>query len=257
MISNHTIRDEIKDYWSMRAETFDLQPGHEIFSDIEKNAWLELFNQHLDDAEGRSALDLACGTGVISHLMHELGFVTTGLDWSDAMLTKAREKSESRKSKIRFIMGDAENTLEPEASYDVIVTRHLVWTLVDPAAAFTHWAYLLKPGGSLLIVDGDFVSKNWREKVLSWLQNIAHGFRKPALSKDRKRHTNILSQVYFKNGARAYEVAHLLSQTGFKNIQVQTDLSKIHNAQRKALGFSKFVSRAVQHRYVILAEKSK
>ncbi len=33
-------------------------------------------------------------------------------------------------------MGDAENTMEPDEAYDVIVNRHLVWTLVDPLACF-------------------------------------------------------------------------------------------------------------------------
>lgn len=30
--------------------------------------------------DGRRALDLACGTGVVSHLMHDLGYAVTGLD---------------------------------------------------------------------------------------------------------------------------------------------------------------------------------
>lgn len=29
--ANYSLRDEIQDYWSDRAETFDLQVGHEIF----------------------------------------------------------------------------------------------------------------------------------------------------------------------------------------------------------------------------------
>ena len=41
-----------------------------------------------------------------------------------------------------------------------IVNRHLVWTLVDPKAAFAEWLRVLKPGGTLLIIDGDFVNSN-------------------------------------------------------------------------------------------------
>ncbi len=29
--ANYDLRDEIKAYWSERAATFDLSPGHEIF----------------------------------------------------------------------------------------------------------------------------------------------------------------------------------------------------------------------------------
>lgn len=31
MQQNYNLKDEIKAYWSARAETFDSQPGHEIF----------------------------------------------------------------------------------------------------------------------------------------------------------------------------------------------------------------------------------
>lgn len=34
--TNHNLREEIQAYWSLRAETFDLQPGHEIFSEAER-----------------------------------------------------------------------------------------------------------------------------------------------------------------------------------------------------------------------------
>ncbi|MBL4645521.1 MAG: methyltransferase domain-containing protein [Rhizobiales bacterium] len=253
--SNHSIRDEIRDYWSSRAETFDQQPGHEIFSEKERQAWLKLFSHHLGDAKGRKALDLACGTGVISHLMHDLGFQTTGLDWSEQMLAKAREKSKTRKSSIQFLQADAEDTREPESSYDIIIMRHLVWTLVDPPVAFTHWYTLLKPGGKILIVDGDFVNKNWFSKLIGWIQKIANPFAKPTIPIDRKRHLEILAQVYFKDGARAESIAQLLKEAGFVALRIQSDLSKINRAQGKALGLMKFLSRTAQHRYAIYAEK--
>jgi ubiquinone/menaquinone biosynthesis C-methylase UbiE len=158
--ANYSLRDEIREYWSARAGTFDLQAGHEIFSQEERAAWHALIIKHLGRGDGRSALDLACGTGVVSQLMHELSFAVTGLDWSEPMLERARVKAAKRGFEIRFILADAEQTFEERGSYNVIITRHLVWTLVDPVAAFAEWFALLKPGGRLLIVDGDFVSTN-------------------------------------------------------------------------------------------------
>lgn len=132
---NDSLRDEIKTYWSGRAATFDLSPGHEIFSEEEREAWHALVLKHLGQGEGRKALDLASGTGVISHLMDDLGFQVTGMDWSETMLELARAKAKTRGRNIRFFVGDAENTMEPDESADVIITRHLVWTLVDPKAS--------------------------------------------------------------------------------------------------------------------------
>lgn len=124
------MRDEIRDYWSDRAATFDYDPGDRIGSDM--LAWQALFRRHLGDANGRALLDLASGTGEIARLSQSLGFIVTGLDWSEPMLDRARAKLPD----VSFLQADAERTTLPSASMDVIVTRHLVWTLVDPVAAF-------------------------------------------------------------------------------------------------------------------------
>ena len=242
----------------MRAATFDEQPGHEIFSETERAAWHALFERHIGKGNGRRALDLASGTAVISHLMHDLEFAVTGLDWSETMLEKARAKSKQRGSNIQFLLGDAENTLEPDNSYDVIVTRHLVWTLVDPAAAFVEWFRVLKPGGKLLVVDGDFVSSTWASKLNKAMADVMQslGLRKAVeVAPQMKTHRDILARVHFSGGARSDEVSAMLRQTGFDPITVDFDLKQIHSAQKKHISFAKGLERGAQHRYAICAQK--
>ncbi|CAH2405742.1 class I SAM-dependent methyltransferase [Mesorhizobium escarrei] len=256
--ANYSLRDEIRDYWSDRAETFDLQVGHEIFSEQERAAWHALISRHVGPGAGRASLDLACGTGVISHLMHDLGFVVTGLDWSEAMLAKARAKAQNRSADIRFIMRDAERTLEDKASYDVIVTRHLVWTLLDPKAAFAEWFSLLKPGGKLLIIDGDFVSRNWATGLREIWEKLTAG--KSRVSDNdgavmARRHQNILARVYFSGGARAEEIVRLLAEAGFEQPVVDWKLGAIHRAQARQMSWPKALERATQHRFAICATK--
>ncbi len=257
MTSNYTLRDEIRDYWSARAPTFDEQVGHEIFSEAEREAWRQLFLRHLGPGEGRKALDLASGTGVISHLLDGLGFDVTGLDWSEAMLARARAKAEARGAHIRFVMGDAERTLEQRESYDVIVTRHLVWTLVDPKAAFKEWHALLKPGGKVLIVDGDFVSDTFVKRMIRVFERLT-GQQVPGSHQPnamRETHERILRQVYFSKGARSAEVADLLREAGFGEIVVDRDLKRIHREQAKHMSMLKGLERATQHRYAVVATK--
>ncbi|MBB4955460.1 ubiquinone/menaquinone biosynthesis C-methylase UbiE [Agrobacterium vitis] len=259
---NYNLKDEIKAYWSARAETFDTQPGHEIFSEEERKAWHRLISRHLGAGEGRKVLDLASGTGVVSHLLDDLGFAVTGMDWAEPMLERARAKAKSRGRSIRFLMGDAENTMEPDASYDVITNRHLVWTLVNPLAAFKEWHRVLKDGGKVLIVDGDFVNPSPISKftgvLAAWLSRFGLGPSRPHHGPAAalvETHKSILSRVYFSDGARADAVVALLKQAGFSSVTVDTDLRAINRAQRANFGFLKGLERATQHRYAICAVK--
>lgn len=261
-IPNCDLRDEIKTYWSLRAETFDSQPGHEIFSEDERAAWHALLRKHLGTGEGRVALDLACGTAVVSHLLDDLGFKVTGLDWAEPMLDRARAKAKARGRQIRFLLGDAERTMESDDTYDVITNRHLVWTLVDPLACFREWHRVLKVGGKVLIVDGDFVNTSTLTRLMkrftAWAGRL--GLARDAMhgapnSEMAATHSSILSRVHFSNGAHAEAVADLLKDAGFSKVTIDQDMAAIHRAQRKNFSFFKGLERATQHRYAICAEK--
>lgn len=259
--ANFTLREEIKAYWTERAATFDQSPGHEIFSEEERAAWHALIERHLGRGNGRRALDLASGTGVISHLMDDLGYRVTGIDWSEAMLERARAKAAARGRAIGFHLGDAENTLEADDGYDVIVTRHLVWTLVDPAACFTEWLRVLKPGGRLLIIDGDFVNTGLAERLVKRLATFleGNGLIRPqsphAPSAMAGTHESILSRVHFSAGARVDTVFRMLTETGFSPVEADTNMRRIHKAQASHFGLFKAVARGLQHRYAIVAHK--
>lgn len=256
--TNWSIKEEIREYWSGRAATFDLSPGHEIFTDEERAAWHALFRRHLGDGRGRGALDLASGTGVISRLLHELGFKVTGLDFAEPMLERARAKAASGQLPVDFVAGDAEQTFEKDASYDVLVTRHLVWTLESPAAAFAEWFRILKPGGRLLIVDHDPAARTPRAKAQRWLAGILKGWAKPippAPGVDRAVHERIVAQVYFAQGTRPEAVAELLRQAGFADIVVDRDLRAVHRGQGRRMSLYQRLERASQDRYAVCARK--
>ena len=242
--TNRDLRDDIKEYWSDRAATFDNDPGHKISDGTEMAAWRALFGRHLGEANGRRLLDLASGTGEIARLCKGMGFTVTGLDWAEPMLDRAREKLPG----TTFLQADAERTMLPDNSMDVIVTRHLVWTLVDPAAAFAEWHRVLAPDGQLLIVDGDFVSKSWLARLMGRITPTKpHG--------ELSRHQDILSRVHFSHGARAKEVSALLIQAGFEIASVDTRLGAVHRAQASQLGWRKSLLRRSEHRYAICAWK--
>lgn len=256
--ANYSIRDEIREYWSERAATFDQSVGHEIFSEAERRGWHRLLRKHLGAGEGRRVLDLACGTAVISHLLSDLGFEVTGADWSEPMLARARAKAASRARDIRFIMRDAENTMEPPASYDAITNRHLVWTLVDPPAAFAEWFRLLKPGGKLLIVDsnqgrrglGTSLRNSWAR--LTGTAPPLGSVTDPAVLARGRR---IRDQVYFKKAMPADAVVGLLRNAGFIAPVIDRSMFDIRWAQARKMPFLRGIERLTQDRFAICVRK--
>lgn len=254
---NWSLKDEIREYWSMRAATFDLSPGHEIFGEDERTAWHHLIERHVGPGRGRAALDVASGTGVISRLLAERGFAVTGLDFSDQMLLRARGKSEGGPWNARFLSGDAENTMLPSDSFDALMTRHLVWTLPEPAAAFADWFRVLKPGGRILIVDVDMNARTAGARVLRRVAAILKRIRPTPQTpgRDPAVHDSILARVHFSKGAAAESVAALLRAAGFVEVVINRDLGRINRAQARHMPLATRLERASQDLYAISASK--
>ena len=150
-------------------------------------------------------------------------------------------------------MRDAENTMEPRASFDVITNRHLVWTLVDVPAAFREWFEVLKPGGKLLIVDGNMGRKSWVSHIRARLDRRPHHANlAPGMA---ERLQTIRSQVYFSGQMPAASVVEELRKAGFTNITVDRNLWRIHWPQARKMSFWRGLERLTQERFAICATK--
>ena len=138
--------------WDAEAGAFDEEPDHGLRDPQIRAAWASLMVETLGTAHLHVA-DLGCGTGSLSLLLHELGHDVTGLDVSPRMLERARQKAKAG-SAIRFVEGDAAEPDLPLGAFDVILCRHVLWSLPDPVAALARWAQLLMPGGILCLIEG-------------------------------------------------------------------------------------------------------
>ena len=102
------------------------------------------------------ALDAGCGTGFLSFELAARGHRVTGVDFAPAMLAEARRKAAQRTVSVRFEEADAEHLPFPAGSFDLAISRHVLWTLPHPEAAIDEWIRVLRPGGRLVVVDGQF-----------------------------------------------------------------------------------------------------
>ena len=233
--ANFSVKDEIRDYWTTRSETFDLSFGHKIRTDAELSAWASLFRRHGRIADGAKVLELASGTGEITRVLARLGCDIDAIDLCEAMIERARRKHPE--TRVRFHLGDAENTMMADNAYDAVVCRHLVWTLVDPAAAFADWWRVLKPGGRLVIADGDWVSTTALSRLLMTLSRKLDRLRGNRPLWDQAAHERIMAQVHFRAGLKARELHLMLADAGFTDIQADT-LSSVRRRQWQAATWS-------------------
>ena len=120
------IKDVIKHRWNGSSETYDCCPGHGIQLEQEKEAWNSLLKRAPGE-ETLDVLDVGCGTGVLSLLLSEIGHKVTGIDLSDGMLGRAKEKADDQSLRAEFRLDDAENL-----SFDVVISRHLLSDAAGP-----------------------------------------------------------------------------------------------------------------------------
>ncbi|MCB8821405.1 class I SAM-dependent methyltransferase [Microvirga rosea] len=253
--ANWSLKEDIRTYWSKRAETFDQSFGHRILKGPEHDAWAEEIRSHFGD-KPLDVLELASGTGEVTGVLLSLGHRVTGIDFSEAMIERSRAKHKDN-PRARFILSDAENTRELDGSYDAVVCRHLVWTLTDPEAALQDWYRVLRPGGRVLIFDGDFVNLPWRGRLAKKAMNLLERFSGPDLHRDpslAQQHTAILQQLPFRNGLTFENLKTIAEQAGFTDI-TRGSYRRIHRAQRSIAGPHDWLRTWLHDRFILCARK--
>ena len=144
-----------RELWDAEAATFDDEADHGLADPATREAWRALLLGVLPPAPARIA-DLGCGTGSLSVLLAQEGYAVDGLDLSPEMVARARAKADAAGVSVDLTVGDAQAPGLPPASYDVVLSRHVLWAMDDPALALDRWLALLASGGTLLLVEGSW-----------------------------------------------------------------------------------------------------
>jgi SAM-dependent methyltransferase len=145
--------EDVAALWDVESDVFDDEPHHSLHDPTLRDAWWDVLESVLPPPPAVVA-DLGCGTGSLSAVAAEMGYDVIGIDVSARMLERARAKAERYGVRPRFAVGDAATPALAPGTLDVVLTRHVVWALDDPAAAIDGWFRLLAPRGTLVLVEG-------------------------------------------------------------------------------------------------------
>jgi len=178
------VKAQVTAHWDRRAAHFDEDFGHAIATPAERAAWDRILALVVPKGRPLDALDVGCGTGFLALELAARGHRVTGVDLAPAMLDLARSKAAAQGLAVRFESADAENLPFPAASFDFVISRHVLWTLPHPTAAIDDWMRVLRPGGRLAIVDGaqydaDAAATPQRENARTSIEYAAIGAQLP------------------------------------------------------------------------------
>jgi SAM-dependent methyltransferase len=104
------------------------------------------------DLNGRSSIELGCGTGYVSAWLARRGARPVGLDNSAAQLATARALQDRFGLRFPLIHASAEQVPFAGASFDVAISEYGASIWCDPYAWIPEAARLLRPGGQLIFL---------------------------------------------------------------------------------------------------------
>lgn len=148
------VQNRITGFWSAIAAHYEAHPGNvPPCGSGEYHEWVKALTELLPPPPA-DVLDVATGTGFVAIIAAGIGHRVTAIDLSEPMLELARAEAQRRCLNVQFVRDDAVTPRFSERSFDVVVSRHLIWTLRDPRKALAAWRTLLRPAGHLVAIDG-------------------------------------------------------------------------------------------------------
>jgi len=154
----------LRDYWDKHAPNYDRQMrffDRYLFGDT--RTWV------CQQASG-DVLEVAVGTGLnLGSYPDDIRL--TGVDFSPAMLERARDRALKLGRPVDLREGDAHALEFPDGSFDTVVCTFSLCGIPDERQAVAEMRRVLRPGGLLLLAD-HVAGSAWPVRAVQWLLEL-------------------------------------------------------------------------------------
>ena len=163
-------------WWDKNSE---FKPLHAI--NPLRLGWIKSFVE----LNGKRALDVGCGGGILAEALAQSGAQTTGIDLSEKALKVAELHALESGAQVNYQAISAESlALTEPASFDVVTCMEMLEHVPDPASVVKACATLAKPGATLFFSTLNRNPKSYlfaiigAEYLLRLLPKGTHDYRK-------------------------------------------------------------------------------
>lgn len=175
----------VRDMFAGISTRYDL--ANRLLSGGSDIYWRRYLARRVAARKPAAVLDLATGSGDVAFTLEQAlpGNVDIqAMDFCEEMLTEARRKAVHRNSRIRFTIGDCLDLPSPDESFDVATISFGLRNLEDRYRGLREMRRVLRPGGSLFVLEFSQPHRWFRpfyffylNRILPTLARIATGNR--------------------------------------------------------------------------------
>lgn len=159
------LKELINERWEDSAEGYGKSVRRELQEEME--IWKQYIFDHIDIKKDARILDIGCGPGFLTILFSKYGYEATGVDGASNMIHQARKNAVENDCYPDFEIMDCHHLDFQNDTFDLVISRNVVWTLYDPAAAYKEWKRVLKPGGSIVVFDASWNREYHDERTMN------------------------------------------------------------------------------------------
>ncbi len=222
---------EIESYWDRRSDGY-CQLNVRDLNNFKRKAWIDLIEEYRPNFAGQlRVLDVGTGPGFFAILLASRGYRVTAVDYTEAMLERAKRNSKDFGCSADFRRMDAQSLEFEDGSFDLIVTRNLMWDLERPETAYREWHRVLAPGGRLLNFDANWYLHVYdagkrKEYELDRANAKASGLDDHYTGTNTKVMEDIARKLPLSRKTRPQWDVEVLLSLGFGKIMIENDIGK-------------------------------
>ncbi len=135
-----------------RARYNRIAPIYDLMEILPERRFVPWRRQLWAQVPAGKVLEVGVGTGK-NFPYHPEGAEITGIDLSDGMLARARNKAQSLGKTLDLRQMDAQSLDFPDDTFDAAVATFVFCSIPDPMLALNELARVVKPGGKIFLLD--------------------------------------------------------------------------------------------------------